>query len=259
MRRMRCLDMKARCISFCFMAILCLIISPVCLSAISSPTPFQSPEKFIYDLTWTGIKAGTASLELREQGDMLKILSSAQSAPWVSVFYTVDDRVESTLLRKLPKTVFQPSHYRIKIREGRHRRDKEIIFDSQNTKATYIDRLKSERKDFHIVPDAIDPLSGFYYLRSLKLTPGAPVYITIFDSKKVWNVEVQVLRREKITIPAGRFNALVVKPLMKSEGIFYGKGEIVIWLTDDEKHIPVKMQTKVAIGSVTATLIQGLY
>jgi hypothetical protein len=46
---------------------------------------------------------------------------------------------------------------------------------------------------------------------------------------------------------------------MKSEGIFYGKGEIFIWLTDNEKHIPVKMQTNVAIGSITATLVNGLY
>ncbi|MBS1112456.1 MAG: hypothetical protein H6Q92_218, partial [Nitrospirae bacterium] len=113
--------------------------------------------------------------------------------------------------------------------------------------------------DFQVTPQVLDPLSGFYYLRLLKLSVGQPVYITIFDSKKVWNVEVQVLKKEKITLPIGKINTVVVKPLMKSEGIFYGKGEIFIWLTDDEKHIPVKMQTKVAIGSITATLVKGLY
>jgi hypothetical protein len=241
------------------MTILCVIIPQIFFLSISHPTPFAIPEKFIYDLTWTGIKAGTASLELRNEEDKVRIISTAQSAPWVSVFYTVNDRVESTLLKKSPETFFQPSQYRIKIREGRHRRDKEIIFDVQNTKATYIDRLKSERKDFPITSQVLDPLSGFYYLRSLKLSLGQPVYITILDSKKVWDVEVQVLRKERITLPIGKINTVVVKPLLKSEGIFYGKGEIFIWLTDDEKHIPVKMQTKVAIGSVTATLIQGLY
>ena len=44
---------------------------------------------------------------------------------------------------------------------------------------------------------------------------------------------------------------------MKSEGIFYRKGDIFIWLTDDVKHIPVKMQTKVAVGSITATLVRA--
>ncbi|MBS1232589.1 MAG: hypothetical protein H6R42_243, partial [Nitrospirae bacterium] len=169
------------------------------------------------------------------------------------------DRVESTLLKDSAESFFQPSQYRIKIREGRHRRDKEIIFDAHNSWAIYIDRLKPERKDFQVTPQVLDPLSGFYYLRLLKLSVGQPVYITIFDSKKVWNVEVQVLKKEKIILPIGKINTVVVKPLMKSEGIFYGKGEIFIWLTDDEKHIPVKMQTKVAIGSITATLVKGLY
>jgi hypothetical protein len=236
-----------------------IIMSQTCFLPNAYSAPFTMPEKFIYDLTWTGIKAGTASLELRNDGDRVKILSTAQSASWVSVFYTVNDRVESTLLKNSSESFSQPSQYRIKIREGRHRRDKEIIFDAHNSKATYIDRLKPERKDFQITPQVLDPLSGFYYLRSLELSVGKPVYISIFDSKKVWNVEVQVLKKEKITLPTGAINTLVVKPLMKSEGIFYGKGEIFIWLTDDEKHIPVKMQTKVAIGSITATLVNGLY
>jgi hypothetical protein len=46
---------------------------------------------------------------------------------------------------------------------------------------------------------------------------------------------------------------------MTSEGIFYRKGEILIWLTDDSRHVPVKMQTKVAIGAITATLVQAKY
>ena len=70
---------------------------------------------------------------------------------------------------------------------------------------------------------------------------------------------MQVLRREKIALPLGTFETIVVKPLMKSEGIFSRKGDILIWLTDDAKHIPVQMQTKVVVGSITATLVQGYY
>lgn len=220
---------------------------------------FGRSEKFVYDLRWTGIKAGTASLELRNDGDRVKILSTARSAEWISVFYTVDDRAESTLVKKSPEGDLRPSQYKLKIREGRHRRDKEILFDYDKNLAVYIDHLKNERKHSEISPPVFDPLSGFFYLRSLELSVGQPVYITIFDSKKVWNVEVQILKKEKITLPSGTISTILVKPLMKSEGIFSRKGEIFIWLTDDVKHIPVRMQTKVAIGSITATLVQGLY
>ncbi len=242
-----------------FIGIAFVAILQICFPLSTYAASAAVPEKFIYDLRWTGIKAGKASLELKNDGDQVKILSTAQSASWVSVFYTVEDRAESTLVRKSPEMDLQPSQYKLKIREGRHRRDKEILFDHDKNMAIYIDHLKNERKHIEITLPVFDPLSGFYYLRSLELSVGQPVYITIFDSKKVWNVEVQVLRKEKITLPAGAVNTVLVKPLMKSEGIFYRKGEIFVWLTDDEKHIPVKMQTKVAIGSITATLVKGLY
>jgi hypothetical protein len=172
----------------------------------------------------------------------------------------VDDRIESILSHN-PSfcPIGQPVQYRIKIREGRHRRDKEVVFDRNSNKAQYRDYLKNEKKEFDVPPSVFDPISSFYYLRTLKLTVGEPVYVTIFDSKKVWNVEVQVLRRERITLPTGTFDTIVVKPNMKSEGIFYRKGEIFIWLTDDVKHIPVQLQTKVAVGHITATLVQGIY
>ena len=104
-------------------------------TSVAYADPFRIPEKFVYDLTWTGIKAGTASLEMINDGDKLKIISTAQSAKWVSVFYTVDDRVESTLF-KIPAESFswQPEKYRIRIREGRHRRDKEVVLITKQKK-----------------------------------------------------------------------------------------------------------------------------
>lgn len=241
-------------ISAVFMFIFVLCISD------SYASPFRIPEKFVYDLTWTGIKAGSATLELTSDGDKIKIVSTAQSAPFISVFYTVDDRIESILSRNpLFSALGQPVNYRIKLREGRHRRDKEIVFDRITNKASYRDYLKKEKKEFDVPSNVFDPLSSFYHLRTLELVVGRPVYVSVFDSKKVWNVEVQVLRRERITIPAGTFDTIVIKPDMKSEGIFYRKGEIFIWLTDDAKHIPVKLQTKVAVGSINATIVKGAY
>ena len=221
---------------------------------------FQIPEKFVYSLTWAGIKAGTASLEVVEGGDKVKIISTARSASWISVFYTVEDRIVSTLLKDPAFSyVGLPTTYRVKIREGKHRRDKEVIFDRARNKAQYINHLKNEKREYKVPQGVFDPISGFYHLRSVPLKVGESVFVTIFDSKKVWDVEVQVLRRERITLPIGTFDTVVVKPVLQSEGIFFRKGDVYIWLTDDEKHIPVKVQTKVAIGHVNATLVQGAY
>lgn len=239
-----------------FLAVLCVLIGGSSADAISPAIP----EVLNYDLTWTGIKAGEASLAIRQNGEEIAITSTARSVKWVSVFYTVNDIAESRLHKneKIPG-IGQPVNYRLNIREGKHRKNKEVIFDHAALKAIYVDHLENERKEFEIPPAVLDPLSSFYFLRTQNLEVGKSVYVTIFDSKKVWNVEVQVLRKEKVEVPAGEFNTIVVKPLMQSEGIFYRKGEIYIWLTDDERRIPVLLKTKVKIGSVNALLIGGTY
>jgi hypothetical protein len=247
---------KKQFISKVFFCLIFLMLFCVPAGAI----PFQVPERLVFDLNWIGIKAGTASLELQNEENNLKIISTARSAKWVSLFYTVDDRIESILSKSAPSSnIGQPVYYQLTIREGRHRRSKEVIFDYKRNKAIYTNRLKKETKEFDLPESVHDPLSGFYQLRAQTLIVGEPAYITIFDSKKVWNTEIQVLRKEKVSVPAGTFDTIVVKPLMKSEGIFIRKGEIFIWLTDDTKHIPVKMEIKVAIGSITANLIEGIY
>jgi hypothetical protein len=218
------------------------------------------PEKLVYDLAWTGLKAGTAVLEVIDEKEIIRVLSTASSAKWVSVFYTVEDRVE-TVLEKGKSQIFvgRPQNYRLRIREGRHRRDKEIIFDFDNQRALFIDHLSHNRKEHPIQGNEFDPLSALFYIRTLKLEVGKSIYVDIFDSKKLWNVEVQVLRKERISSVLGDADTIVIKPLMKSEGIFNRKGEILIWLTDDQRHIPLRMQTRVSVGAVTATLVGGIH
>jgi hypothetical protein len=221
---------------------------------------FNIPEKLIFDLTWTGLEAGTATLEIVNDKGHVKIISTARSADWLSAFYRVDDRIESVL--KNTQTIAfigLPENYRVKLREGRHRRNKEVIFDHANRQATFIDHLDNEKKTFQIGENTLDPLSSFYFIRTKKYEVGKSVYVDIFDSKKLWNLEVQVIRKEKIKTKLGEFDTVVIRPLMKSEGIFDRKGDLYIWLTDDLKRIPVKMQTKVLVGSITATLAGGSY
>jgi len=60
-----------------------------------------------------------------------------------------------------------------------------------------------------------------------------------------------------VETPAGKFRTIVIKPNMKSEGIFDRKGDIYIYLTDDKRHIPVLIRTKVAVGYIEAELVGG--
>jgi hypothetical protein len=70
----------------------------------------------------------------------------------------------------------------------------------------------------------------------------------------VHDLDVKYLGKETVTVPAGTFDCIVVEPLVKEGGLFKHEGNIIIWLTDDEAKLPVKVKTKVVIGSVDANL-----
>ena len=60
--------------------------------------------------------------------------------------------------------------------------------------------------------------------------------------------------RQELEVEAGTFNTVVVEPLVKEGGLFKSEGRIVIWLTDDELKIPIRVNTKVVIGSIDTEL-----
>jgi hypothetical protein len=231
------------------------------LSAIFSPAnSFSIPEKLHYDLTWGGIKTGEAELEVRQNGDEIQLISKADSSPLASLFYRVEDLVISTIKKGENKGYCEgfigvPHNYRIMIREGRQRMNKEFIMNHSTKKVTYINYLAKEKKEFGINETTLDPLSSFYYVRTLPLEVGKSVFIDIFDSKKLYKAEVRVLKREVIETSAGTFKTVLIKPIVRSEGIFFRKGDILIWLTDDTSKIPVMLKTKVGLGSVKAVLV----
>jgi hypothetical protein len=221
---------------------------------------FPVPERLEFEISYTGIPAGSAVQEVTRSGNEIHIVSTAHSAAWLNIFFPVDDRIESVLVQGTQTPLMGvPRLYRERIREGNTRFQKDAIFDRQKLEVTTRDLLKKSETIQKITAQTYDTLSSFYYFRTVALQTGKSSFIDIFDCKKFWNTEVQVLRREEIETPLGRFKTVVIKPILKSEGIFARTGDMYIWLTDDERRIPVLMKSKVTVGSITATLVGGSY
>lgn len=226
----------------------------------TTATAFPVPERLEFEISYVGIPAGRAVQEVRQVGDEIQIISTAKSTEWINLFFPVDDRIESILISGTPPmNIGVPRLYRERIREGWTRFQKDAVFDRHKLEVNTKDFLNKSETTQKISKITYDTLSSFFYFRSVPLQLGMSYFIDIFDCKKLWNTEVQVLRREEIETPLGRFKTVVIKPLLKSEGIFARTGEMHIWLTDDERRIPVLMKSKVRIGSITATLVGGSY
>ena len=221
---------------------------------------FSIPERLEFDISYAGVPAGHAVQEVTQSGSDVTIVSTARSADWLKLFFPVDDRIESVLLPgSSSQKIGVPRLYRERIKEGRTRRHKEAVFDRKKLEVITKDYLNPSETTKSITSLTYDTLSSFYYFRMVPLKVGNTYNIDIFDCKTLWNTEVKVLRREEIETPLGKFKTVVIKPILKSEGIFARSGDMYIWLTDDERRIPVMMKSKVKIGSIAATLVGGSY
>ena len=196
------------------------------------------------------LPAGRAIMQIPEIIDYdgarcYKILSIAQSNGFVSQFYKVED----TVFTYVDCDGIFTHYFRKHLHEGGYRADKTTYFDQRRHLAiTGNDTVPT----YSFVQDAF---SSLYYVRTQDIEPGKDILIDNHTDKKNYPLKILVLGRETIEVPAGKFDCIIVQPVMREEGIFKAKGTIKIWLTDDKYKIPVKMQTEVFfLGSIVAKL-----
>lgn len=237
-----------------------LLAAAVLFCSTHAASAFPIPERLEFDLSYTGITAGHAVQEVKQVGDDIHILSTARSAEWLRFFFPVDDRIESFLTAGVPPLfIGTPRLYQERKHEGKTITNREARFDRQKLEVITIDHRNKSQKQQAITKRTYDTLSSFFYFRTIPLQVGTSYFIDIYDCNRLWNTEVKVLRREELVTPLGRFKTIVIQPLLKSEGIFARTGDMFIWLTDDDRRIPVQMKSKVVVGSITATLTGGSY
>lgn len=104
------------------------------------------------------------------------------------------------------------------------------------------------------VVEPLDEASFFYFARTLPLGDGdtydLPRYF-MFDRNPV---TIRVLGRQAVTVPAGRFNAIMVRPIFKSRGLFAEGGEATVWFSDDPARIPVRIRSRMSVGTLDMSL-----
>ena len=210
---------------------------------------FGSGEYLEFEVGYGFIKAGTATLEVRRAVNYkgyqsLELVSTAKSYPALAKLYYVEDYNYSVL----DYHGLFPWRYQKDVHEGRYQAFRWAEFDQKGKK---ILTAKDTMDASEYVQDALTVL---YYTRTIPLKVGQTVGMEVFSDGKKYMLEVKVLKKEKVTVPAGTFRTLVVEPLLKTPGIFQQTGKIKVWLTDDRLRLPVLMKSRVLIGSISAQL-----
>ena len=96
----------------------------------------------------------------------------------------------------------------------------------------------------------LDECSFLYYLRSLPLEIGKTYTVDRYYHAEKNPIVVTVLRKEHISVPAGEFDAIVLKPVIKSNGLFSERGDAEVWLASDASHTLLKLKSKLALGTL---------
>lgn len=217
------------------------------LAVTLSAHAYNIPEQLDYQLTWEGIKVGTSSIRTAFNGSDLEIVSKVNGPSWSAPFYKVDD-LETTKLRRAEKGGAYTFHnYKLNLLEGPNRVYRAVSVDRKAKKFRYVDLLGFGKWTQNLVEPVWDPVSSLYYVRQQPLAVGKSIYVSVVDKSGVKKVRVSVLRKETVKTPAGSFRTIVVSPDMTvdSEGLFYARGRLTIWLTDDERKVPVIIEKKI--------------
>ena len=243
-------------------AFLFLLIAAVSLRADSAgmeALPFQPGEKLTFNLRWGIISAGTAVLEVHPMAEVDGVETyhfslTVRTNRVLDRIYRVRDRIDAYVFTDLSGTAF----YKKKQREGRHERDIEVTFDREAGTAQYSNFGKKE-DPIEIVPGTFDPLSVFYAFRAMPFGDNNKVEIYVTDGKELQLGEGRLRGRETIQVPAGRFETRMVEPDMRDVGGVFEESDdatLRIWVSDDERRIPVRLSSKVVVGSFHAELIE---
>jgi hypothetical protein len=211
------------------------------------PVPFGVGERLEYDVRFSALKLGRGVMEIAGLTEV------RGRETWHTVFtikggtfaYRVNDKYESWIDTRTGNSL----RYRQDLNEGR--RDVERNFEFFPDRAVYTENAGPEKPS---VRNPLDDGSFIYFIRSIPLTVGETYSFERYFIPDRNPVSIRVLRRERIRVPAGEFDAIVIQPVIKSKGIFSENGRAEVWLSDDDNRIMLQMKSSLPFGSLNLYL-----
>ena len=218
---------------------------------------YAGKERFRYDVSYSGgLKLGELHLRVDQAEDpkdgfIIHARITTDNGMF-SKIYPIED-IYATKVRGAQRL---PFHYEVWQEEGynykahrvfKFRQKKGVILYQHNDKPVEVFKVKMPIQN---------EFSAFFASRLMDFIPGQPFLVPTFADEKRNEVVVMVRGREvvKKTI-IGDVDTMVVEPIMEFSGLYDKRGDTVIWYSNDECRVPVKVNSKLVLGSLTAKLV----
>jgi hypothetical protein len=229
------------------------------IKAVEKPLPFSPGEKLTFQVKWSFIPAGEAVLEVLPIETVNGVRShhfvmTAKTYPFIDLFYKVRNRIDAYTDIGMTHSILYKKHNR-----GKNKRDVIVNFNWARQEAQY-SNFGSKKRPISLLPGSFDPWSVFYAFRLHDLKVNMRIKAPVTDGKKCVIGEARVVKREKIQLPSGAYDTYLVEPNLKHIGGVFEKSKdakLKIWVTADTLRIPVRVKSKVIVGSFVAELISA--
>jgi hypothetical protein len=246
------------------MTILCALalaaLVPLTVAQQVSPlTPprqgFSFPQKqtLTYSVDWRVFPAGTAIMHFEATGDRERITAKADTIGAINLLFHVGDRFQSTFDRAKGCTY----EFDKQTVEGRRQVNSTLKLDYSQGKSILDEKNlvtgQSKHLEVPISGCVTDLLTGVFYAASQPMEVGKNFVIPVVDALHTVPVTMKVEGREEIKTTLRTFKTLRAQPTADA-GVVKNRGNIWIWYTDDERHLPVQMRARLFWGTITFRL-----
>jgi hypothetical protein len=196
--------------------------------------------------------AGQATFHLEQAGTMQHVTATGESIGAVNLLFRVNDHFESYFNR----TTGCSSSFAKQLQEGRRQVTSTLRFmdGKQVLQEKNLVSGTSKSQEAAIPPCVTDLMSAIFYGGSQTLQPGASFHMPVADAMRVVDVTMKAEAREQVVTLAGTFQTIRVQPIADA-GVVKNRGNIWIWYTDDERHMPVQMRARLFWGTITMRLV----
>lgn len=221
---------------------------------------FPVGERALYDVTLGRMRVGRGELRV-EAIDTIATEPAYRLSFELEggvLFYRIDDRTVSWVAPDPIRSL----RFEQKLHEGSYRRHRRYTMDHR--RGTYAwEEWDEERGRFRPVPGkealpmppaALDEIAYLYLARLAPLEVGRSYRFDRYFEPESNPVVLEILRRETVRVPAGRFQTVVVRPVIRAGGMFGEGGRAEVYITDDDRRIIVLLRTRMRAGRLNMYL-----
>jgi hypothetical protein len=214
---------------------------------------FPPKQTLTYSVDWRVFPAGTAVLHFEATGSSERLTANADTIGAINLLFHVGDKFQSTFDRDKGCT----GEFDKQTVEGRRQVNSTLKLDYTQMKSILDEKNLVTGQTKHVevaIPGCLtDLLTGVFYASSQPMEVGKSFLLPVVDAMHTVAVTMTVEGREEIKTPLGTFKTVRVQPTADA-GVVKNRGNIWIWYTDDDRHLPVQMRARLFWGTITFRL-----